>query len=96
MSAASPSGWQVAQGCDEAPETVLQRGSTENEEPPSAMVVPRRRRKREVREMMNGHGFMKRMARCCRGRRDLPRGGGDRRRNATVWPEKLAGSSPKT
>ena len=55
-----------------------------------AMVDPRRRRKREVRETMNGHGFVKRMARQCRGRRDLPRGGGGRRRNATVWPEKLA------
>ena len=61
-----------------------------------AMVDPRRRRKREVREMMNGHGFVKRMARRCIGRRDLPRGGGSRRRNATVWPEKLAGSSPET
>ena len=55
-----------------------------------AMVDPRRRRKREVRETMNGHGFVKRMARRCRGRRDLPRGGGGGRRNATVWPEKLA------
>ena len=55
-----------------------------------AMVDPRRRRKREVRETMNGHGFVKRMARRCRGRRDLPHGGGGGRRNATVWPEKLA------
>jgi len=55
-----------------------------------AMVDPRRRRKREVRETMNGHGFVKRMARRCRGRRDLPRGGGGGRRNATVWPKKLA------
>ena len=38
---------------------------------------------------MNGHGFVKRMARRCRGRRDLPRGGGGRRQNVTVWPEKL-------
>ena len=55
-----------------------------------AMVDPRRRRKREVRETMNEHGFVKRMARRCRGRRDLPLGGGGRCRNATVWPKKLA------
>ena len=39
---------------------------------------------------MNGHGLAKMMARRCRGRRDLPRGGGGRRWNTTVWPEKLA------
>ena len=56
----------------------------------AAMEVPRRRRKREVRKTMNGHGLAKMMARRCRGRRDLPRGGGGRRWNTTVWPEKLA------
>ena len=74
----------------EAQEIMLQRRTTKIEEAPSAMVVPRRRRKREVRETMNGNGFAKRMARRCRGRRDLPRGGDGLCRNATVSPENLA------
>ena len=38
----------------------------------------------------NGDGFKKRKTLWCRERQDLPCGGGGRRRNATVWPEKLA------
>ena len=38
----------------------------------------------------NGDGFMKRSIPRHRGRRDLPCGGGGRRRNMTVWMEKLA------
>ena len=38
----------------------------------------------------SGDGFEKTDTLRCRERRDLPRGGGGGRRNATVWPEKLA------
>ena len=37
----------------------------------------------------NGDGIEKISTLRCRERQDLPCGGGGRRRNATVWPEKL-------
>ena len=43
-----------AQEWGQGAEMVLQRRTTKNKEAPSAMVVPRQRRKREVRETMNG------------------------------------------
>jgi len=60
-----------------------------------AMVDPRRRRKREVRETMNGHGFVKRMARRCRGRRDLPCSSDGFCRGCRRWPETLVEGSPE-
>ena len=58
--------------------------------------VPRRRRRRKVRETTNGHGFAKRMTRRHRERRDLPCGGDGFRRRRPRWPEKLTEGSPET
>jgi hypothetical protein len=45
----------------------------------------------EMGKQLIGHGFEKTSISRCRERREVPRGGGGIRRNAKVWPKKLAG-----